>query len=78
MYHCIAQKQVDSQLRPDSRFLSLKKWFSSFDNWEWSQEYNELVAWLISWGTNSLDRLQSVSANWDKPLLQSSLASVIK
>lgn len=36
MYHCIAQKQVDSQLRPDSRFLSLKKWFSSFENWEWT------------------------------------------
>ena len=38
MYHCIAQKQVDSQLRPDSRFLSLKKWFSSFENWEWSSK----------------------------------------
>ena len=36
MYHCIAQKQVDSQLRPDSWFLSLKKWFSSFENWEWT------------------------------------------
>ena len=39
---------------------------------------NELVAWLISRVTNSSDRLQSVTSNWDKPLLQSSLASVIK